>query len=182
MDLWRISNPPTRAVLLRLGQSRFRGFARVNVVSGQMSAMGRKRTLTAQGQANLMTWGDPSYDQYRHDRLSEFGLSARARGMKSAVAAQLYISQQRAMYRRLRSNPEVTWRDWKRIFRRPGWRDMPGRWIINRCKQRLDRALRQGADQRSLERRGLFEPLKGHQEYRGMAKLRQHVRQPNRRR
>lgn len=37
-----------------------------------------------------MTWRDDP-DQYRHDQLSEFGLSARARGMKSAIDAQMYI-------------------------------------------------------------------------------------------
>ena len=128
-----------------------------------------------------MTWRDDRDDQYRHDRLSEFGLSARARGMKSAIDAQMYISQQRAMHRRLRSNPEVTWRDWEKIFRRPGWRNLPGWWISNRCGQRLKRALRQGVDQRSLKRRGLFEPTKGHQQFRGTARFSQHLRQQYRR-
>ncbi|WP_332812479.1 hypothetical protein [Sphingomonas sp.] len=127
-----------------------------------------------------MTWRDDP-DQYRHDQLSEFGLSARARGMKSAIDAQMYISQQRAMHRRLRSNPEVTWLDWEKIFHRPGWRNVLGGWINNRCAQRLKRAIRQGVDQRSLQRRGLFEPLKGHQQFRGTARFSQQLRKHYRR-
>lgn len=108
-----------------------------------------------------MSWQDPKDVSYRLDWQHAFGVEARARGMVSAAAAQRYISQLRTMQRRLRRTPEPTWSDWKAIFQKAGSR-IRDRWILDRCKKRIDEAIKRGDSSVAMERRNLFDAWRGH--------------------
>jgi hypothetical protein len=119
-----------------------------------------------------MGWTNLSDEKYRFRWQCWFSSGARANGMKTALAARLHVSQLRHMHRCLRGEREVTRHDLKRVFARAGSRNIPGRWIIDRCKDRLLRALNRGDSKATLERRGNFDPLRGHSQFRGSVRAR----------
>jgi hypothetical protein len=122
-----------------------------------------------------MSWKNPYDEKYQVRWQHAFGLSARAHGMVHGTFAQRYISQLRAMGRRLRRPPAPTWSDWKKIFGEPPSRNRD-RWILDRCKKRIDSATKRGDTSAAMERRNLFDAWRGHSYSRGIAKYRQRPR------
>ncbi len=128
-----------------------------------------------------MSWLDPTFEDYRFDWQHNFGLKARARGMVPGVAAQRYISQLRAMRRQLRRTPEPTWNDLRAILHKNGPRNRD-RWILDRCRKRIDEAVKRGESSATMERRNLFDAWRGHSNLRRrIGTFRQRARKFNRR-
>lgn len=126
----------------------------------------------------LVSWLDPSCENYQFWWQCSFARSAHARGMVSILHAQSYISKLRAMHRWLRQSAKPSSRELSQHFQTAGSPRIPGRWILDRNAKRLDRAIDRGESTRSIERRGLLDPLRLHSLYRGIITA-QHL--PNRR-
>ena len=110
---------------------------------------------------------DLSRSEYRFQWQCYFARSACSRrSMVNAFRARSYISRLRAMCRWLHQGAKPSRRECLKHFTGIGDSQIPGRWILERSKRRLDCAIDRGESHEAIRRRGLFDVLRLHQVYR----------------
>ena len=109
---------------------------------------------------------DPNFEDYKHRWQCWLALRSCAAGRPNE--ARMYISKLRAMRRRLLRTGKLTARQRLNFMETPGrWR-YPYRWLIQRNLNRFDNAFKRAETQRTMVRRGLFDPMGLHRDFRGV--------------
>lgn len=118
-----------------------------------------------------MSWLDLNLEEYRFRWQCHFGHKSRTpANMVRALGGQSYISKVRAMRRWVQQGAKPSQRECLQYFRGAGSGFFPGRWLIGRNSHKLLRAIDREEPRTQIVRRGLFDPLRLHQAYRGYLK------------
>jgi hypothetical protein len=111
----------------------------------------------------MSRWSDADCPEYQHGWHCDFAIRAKRNGALAAAGARRSISIWRAMRRRAVKGDRPSLLDYRR-------EPNPYRFLLKRNKANLDRAIRLNMSTEAIERHGLFDALRHHQEFRRFRK------------
>lgn len=108
--------------------------------------------------------GDQDRREYSSSRQPEFARAARRSGEATVSLARRSITVWRAMRHRVVRGQRPSELDYRQVGH------STDRFLLRRHKRKLDAAIRVESSYETMERRGLFDPLRHHQAYRAFRK------------
>jgi len=129
------------------------------------AAIAAPLTLNLEARLGMGRYSDLSCDEYQLLWQCWFSRRAKRSGPAAAFAARKSITVWRVMRRCAAAGGDPSILDYSRFGGRPF------AFLLRRNKEKIDRAIRRGETHKSMARRGAFDALRDHKEFRSLPRI-----------